>query len=47
MSLRGQAAIIGIGELPTQRGTPGGQWRGCWATRPGIAIQDATSARRT
>ena len=41
MSLRGEAAIIGIGELPTQRSTPGRSMLGLLGDAARIAIKDA------
>ncbi len=41
MSLRGAAAIIGIGELPTQRSTPGRSMLGLLGDAARVAIKDA------
>mgnify|MGYP002633104927 CR=1 FL=1 len=41
MTLRGEAAIIGIGELPTQRSTPGRSMIGLMGDAARIAIHDA------
>ncbi len=41
MSFRGQAAIIGIGELPTRRSTPGSSVPGLMAQAARLAIEDA------
>ncbi len=41
MSLRGKAAIVGIGELPTQRISPGRSMYGLCAEAARLAIEDA------
>ena len=41
MSLRGKAAIVGIGELPTRRGYPGRSMEGLCAEAARLAIEDA------
>src|SRR5437588_8943117 len=41
MSLRGQAAITGIGELPTRRSYPGRSMEGLCAEAARLAIEDA------
>lgn len=41
MSLRGTTAIVGIGELPTQRGYPGRSMLGLCADAARLAIEDA------
>src|SRR6266568_3602428 len=41
MSLRGKAAIVGIGEVPTRRAYPGRSMEGLCAEAARLAIEDA------